>query len=143
MTVPTIQFEALKVGYQQTRDGVKLVMVVHPSEIPDELALSPLGARYQCVLVRLGDDDQPQVPQEKKRSWDELKPSQQAGIAANDERFQLWLGASGPNGAADDIRRACGVYSRKYLDSDPKAREAWNSLYSRYRQETGLTPEIR
>jgi hypothetical protein len=57
MTVPTIQFEAIKVGFQQTKDGVKLAMVVHPNDLPDELALSPLGARYQCgkVPMRAGE----------------------------------------------------------------------------------------
>lgn len=137
MTVPVIQFEALKVGFQQTKDGVKLALVVHPDDVPDEIALSPLGARYQCVLVRLGDDDTPQVPQEKKRSWDDLRTSQQAGIAANDRRFQEWAGAEDAEHAAVYIRAQCGVHTRARLDSDPKAGEAWKRLYTRYRQETG------
>lgn len=142
-TVPTIQFEAVKVAFTQTKDGQKVTLAIHPSDVPDELAVSPIGARYQCVLVRLGDDDTPQVPQEKKRSWDDLHPSQQAGIAANDGRFQNWIGAIDDRDAADRIRILCRVKSRAWLDSDPKAGEAWKILYSRYRQETGQEPTPR
>lgn len=141
--IPTIDFEAVKVGYQQTKDGVRLVLVLHPNDIPDELALSPLGARYQCVLVRLGDDDQPQRPQEKQRSWHELRASQQAGIACNDPRFVDWCSHRSSLSADAYVREACGVKSRAWLDENPKAREAWKTLYARYRQETGLTPEVR
>ena len=55
----TINFEAIKIGLKQSKDGFVLTLAVHPDEIPDELMRDFVGSRYQVVMVRLGDDDQP------------------------------------------------------------------------------------
>lgn len=44
---------------KQNKDGYVLTMNVHPDEVPDALLRDFVGARYQVVMVRLGDDDAP------------------------------------------------------------------------------------
>jgi hypothetical protein len=53
--------EVKKHGYRQTQDGVVVSFVLHPEEIPDNLATAPLGTRYTLALVELNDDDTPKV----------------------------------------------------------------------------------
>lgn len=51
--------EAIKSSYRQTKDGVSVTFVIHPQEMPDALALAPLGSRWMVALVQVGDDEQP------------------------------------------------------------------------------------
>ena len=55
----TLQFEAVKVALKQDKTGYVLTLSMHPDEIPEELLRDFVGARYQCVLVRLNGDEQP------------------------------------------------------------------------------------
>ena len=55
----SIQFEGIKVGLKQSKDGYVLTMAIHPDEIPDDLVRDFVGARYMVVMVRLGDDEKP------------------------------------------------------------------------------------
>lgn len=51
--------EAIKYAYRQTKEGVVVSFVIHPSDIPPALQLSPIGARYVLALVELDDQEQP------------------------------------------------------------------------------------
>ena len=46
-------------GFRRTQDGVVVSFVVHPSEVPQCLALDPLGQRYMIGIAAIGDDEQP------------------------------------------------------------------------------------
>lgn len=62
--------EAKKHAYRQTQDGVVVSFVLHPQEIPDGLAIAPLGTRYMLALVEIGDDEKP-----KNRKDGEANPT--------------------------------------------------------------------
>ncbi len=168
MAVPSSHCEAKKHGYRQTEAGIVISFVLHPHEVPDDLALAELGTRYMLALVRIGDDEEPQAPHPSphaardkteeydmrpKRpsplSWDELKPSNQAGIKCNDKAFQDWAvdGSYPEKAMAAYARRAildaCGIQSRTELDSNDGARRLWEAMLARFHTATGRTAEQR
>jgi hypothetical protein len=59
MTVPSVHCEARKVAYRQSRDGLVVSFVIHPNDMPDALAVAPLGQRYMLALAAIGDDEKP------------------------------------------------------------------------------------
>lgn len=59
MSVPAVHCEAKLHAFRRTQDGVVVSFVVHPSEVPQCLALDPLGSRYMIALAAIGDDEQP------------------------------------------------------------------------------------
>ena len=59
MTESTIQFEGIKAGLKQSKDGYVLTLAVHPDEIPDDLVRDFVGSRYVVVMVRLDQNEQP------------------------------------------------------------------------------------
>ena len=95
--------------------------------------------------------DSPAAAPKPKKHWDELKPSQQAGIVCNDHRFDDWLGGPAPEArwdgetiaaapdftsAADYVRWYCGVSSRSELDTDPAAAKRWRELFGMFQADT-------
>jgi hypothetical protein len=59
MTVPSFHVEAKKIAYRQSRDGLVVSFVIHPNDMPDALAVAPLGQRYMLALAAIGDDERP------------------------------------------------------------------------------------
>ena len=51
--------EVRKIAYRQSKDGVVISLLIHPNEVPDELATAPLGTRYVLAMVELNDDETP------------------------------------------------------------------------------------
>ena len=51
MTEPTIQFEGIKVGIKQSKDGYMLTLAVHPDDLPIDLVRDFVGSRYVVVMV--------------------------------------------------------------------------------------------
>lgn len=116
--------EAKKHAYRQTQDGVVVSFVLHPQEVPDDLATAPLGTRYVLAMVELNDDETPversstverpavnrevagsnpaapaksedsTTPARARKSWHEMSPATQAGILCNDMSFQKFLSES-------------------------------------------------
>ncbi len=151
--IPSSHCEAKKHAYRQTKDGIVVSFVLHPNEVPDDLALAPLGARYMLGLARIGDDEEPQEPEQKQpekpkrpgRRFADMPPSQQAGIKCNDEAFQKWACPGQPDHAAARglILAECGIESRRELDSSEEAHENWLELLAKFHADTGRTTEER
>jgi len=57
--VDTIQFEGIKTGLRQSKEGYNLTLAVHPDDLPDDLMRDFVGSRYMVVMVRIGDEEQP------------------------------------------------------------------------------------
>ena len=55
----TIQFEAVKVALKQNKDGFVLTLCLHPDDAPEHLLRDFVGSRYQVVMVRLNQDEEP------------------------------------------------------------------------------------
>ena len=142
--IPTLQFEALKSSYRQSKDGFVIGLVIHPQEMPSELANAKIGTRYQCVLVELADDETPAKPEKVKpekapREWQALSPTTQAGIRCEELSFVKFLSENYPTDWHESmhfpeecVRLICGVTSRKELETNHAAKVLWHQLDLHY-----------
>ena len=158
MAVPSSHCEAKKHAYRQTKDGIVISFVLHPNEVPDDLALAPLGARYMLGLARIGDDEEPLEPEQKPekpkrpgRPFADMPASEQAGMLCKDAEFQRWArgrGAEqnwgyikGESGARQFVLDECEISSRRELDTSSIAEASWAALLAKFHADTGRTTE--
>ena len=149
------KFEAVKYALRQSKDGVVVSLVIHPSDVDNELMSLPIGSRIAVGWVAIADDETPvertssepikiTTMKERKR-FAELPASQQAAMLCSDARFQKflelehrnmfpdWFVVGNPaDCAAHIVRKLCGVKSRADIPSNPAALERWQTLESRY-----------
>jgi len=135
----TLNFEAVKTSFRQTKDGYHLTLVLHPNDVPQDLFSSWVGTRYQCAMVQLSDDDQPVKTKDASES-DAL--IQQAGMLCRSSRFQEWIheymqtdpeerdvwGENEEQHTARLLRKACDIESRSELKEDMGARQKFETL---------------
>jgi hypothetical protein len=127
----TLQFEAIKLAMKQDREGYVLNLRMHPDEIPEDLLRDFVGARYQCVLVRLDGHDKP-MNRESEYAGDRLV--QMAGLMCRDPDFwqylfdDLRIMDQSEKEAADWLRVHLGLQSRSDLRTNVAARERLNLL---------------
>lgn len=148
-----IHCEAKKHAYRQTQDGVVVSFVLHPQEVPEGLAVAPLGARYVLALVELNDDEtpkeaskpsarEPQPVTDKPRAgakrWGDMQPAQQAGIRCGEPLFLAFLKEERPDDwhdASEDpaecVRMICRVESRSLLNRE-EAAQRWQKLNDQF-----------
>jgi hypothetical protein len=158
--------EAKLHGFRRTADGVVVSFVLHPQEVPQALALDPLGTRYMLAFAQIGDDEHPVSPAgthqpQQERVFDEpdgstvpnQKPSTPAGgvkskeeraviraaILCSEPRFRIWMAGEdiSTNEAAAMLREACGVASRGDIAKDPAALDKFLKLETDYLLEIG------
>ena len=163
--------EAKLHAFRKTQDGVVVSFTVSPIDLPQQLALDPLGTRYMLALAAIGDDEQPLARKEvvpadtqserqidtqppvaiappgAKSRYASATPQEQAvmraGMLAQDRTFQRWINARDEDDAAYEIRVQCGVQSRRDIASDEDAYRAFLALERRYQEDTGLVAEMR
>lgn len=130
----TLQFEAIKMAIKQDKDGYVLTLRMHPDEIPEELLRDFVGARYSCVLVRVGEDE---VPMERVDFVSD-KSVRLAGMLCRNPRFWAYL--------VDDsqilepteeesqawLREYLAVASRAELKTNALARTRLDSLHKEF-----------
>lgn len=125
----------------KTRSTAQIVVEV-PIEQADA-ALAALGglpipgSEKPVALARLNDSATPEQPKAKeRRSFDELRPSQQAGILCGQGDFQAFLkelystktAAFTEGDAAACVRDFCDVRSRGELSTNETAARQWHTL---------------
>ena len=161
-----IKIEAKKLRLNQGKDGWLLTLLLHPDDYNTDLAIAPIGAQFDVLMVKC-DEETGAVPEAEVASEEpaagttppekrQKTRAELAGILCNDVRFQRWIfaqfderpaeGASKEDlaaNAADHVRSLCRVTSRAEFGRSDMAASRWASLYARYRQETGLDPESR
>jgi hypothetical protein len=131
LTEPTIQFEGVKAGLKQSKDGYILTLAVHPDEIPDDLVRDFVGSRYVVVMVRLDEQEQ---PMNRTNEFPGDQAVKMAGILCRDPDFWEWLHAK--EWLMEKNERVCtewltsylGIESRKELKTDKEARDLFNKL---------------
>jgi hypothetical protein len=133
--VDTIQFEAIKTGLRQSKEGYMLTLAVHPDEIPGDLVKDFVGARYMVVMVRLGDDEKP-LNREESFSGDHAV--QLSGIMCRDPSFWEWLHENewihekNEEVATEWLKDFLEIDSRKNLKTNSGARSLFNDLRKKY-----------
>ena len=165
-----IKFAAKKIGWSQNDKGYVLRLLVSPDDDWEQVSLAPLGTPFGVVMVTIdqetglnneaspGADSPPPSPDagelrdksgKSRKPFHELGRAQQAGILANDPKFQFWLSTHpklpvpAPGTPADAIRYLCGVHSRSLLDSEPLAARLWDQLVTSFEQASGRMAEAR
>jgi hypothetical protein len=130
--------ELKKCGLRQSKDGVIISFVLHPSDVTNLLVQAPIGTVYLAALV----EQNPQAVREEPKIDHRL--SKQAAICCEDPRFHKFLQEEYPHlavvdpndpenhQAPDVVREICGVDSRSEFDTDPRAANAWQYLHGRY-----------
>lgn len=126
-----ISVEAVKVAMSQTKDGVKITLVLHPSDDINDLFVHPVGSRYQVAMVLLDDENNPVMPKHKA---DTEKAVTAAAMMCREEAFQKWLVDQGyvldqsEAAAIKGVHLLCGINSRAELRVNPEARQKFNDL---------------
>jgi hypothetical protein len=132
-----IGFEAVRYSMSQTKDGFKLTLVIHPSDIVPELTSHPIGTRYQVALVEVNDEGQPVKP---KHKTDGEQAVAAAGMLCRQPQFQAWLLETGLTDeiseahAADAVCKFCKIDSRAELATNPEALRLFNGLRLQFSQ---------
>lgn len=140
MTTPSdaaIGFEAVKVAMSQTRDGTKIVLVIHPNDVPIDLLAHPLGTRYQVALVAVDDEGEPVAP---KSRTDGERAVTSAAMLCRDVAFQKWLyqchsvPLMNEETAILYVKTYCGIESRAELKTNVQARAKFDELKKQFNE---------
>lgn len=132
-----IPLEVKKDGLQQRQNGDWVLrFVVQAADMDPRITNAAMGTRFQAALVEIGDDE---LPKERK-DWRDVQAAAQAGIRCADLNFRNYLQAehgktaSTPEEAAEEIRKMCGIASRREFATNHKALALWHSIDSGYRE---------
>jgi hypothetical protein len=123
------------VALKQNKDGYVLTLCIHPDDVPLDLLRDFVGARYQVVMVRLNDDDQ---PMNREAEFDGSKAVRMAGILCKEPEFwdflydDIQIMNKTEKEAADWLRDALGVTSRSDLKTNLEARNRLNKINEDY-----------
>jgi len=135
----TLQFEAVKVALKQDRTGYVLTLSMHPDEIPEDLLRDYVGARYQCVLVRLDGDEK---PMDKDEEFAGDRAVRVSGLLGRDPKFWKYLYAEEQIFDEDEeeavgyIRNYLNIQSRSELKTNREAQILLDKLYREYQTWT-------
>ena len=161
MTAPHVLgapfFEAIKYALRQSKDGVVVSFVVHPSDVGPELMAMPIGARVMVAWAQIGDDekriDAPKAKEhspptgrvneppvkiseaKERRKFSELPLVQQCAMRCEDENFQRFLNyhhrvQDHAETFPEMVRSLLNVNSRSELATNKEAAEKWRKLNS-------------
>ena len=119
----TSQFEGKKVSIKQDKNGYILTMSIHPDDVPEEILRDFVGSRYQVVMVRLDDQEQ---PLDRDREYGAVKT---AALLCKDTAFAQFLIDTGniftatEEEVTDWLRESLGVASRAELRDNTAAKK--------------------
>ncbi len=130
----TLTFEAVKIAMKQDKTGHILTLNVHPDEVPEPLFRDYVGARYQVVMVRLGEDNKP-MAREQQLAPDYVR---MAAMLCRDKSFHLFLVDGGhtfedtEEAATEWMKEWLGVTSRADIPANASATKKLLSLYEEF-----------
>lgn len=138
---PTFQGEMQLAGWQESHtSGAKLTFWLSDSADLDVFRGMTArkghraGQRFAVVLVEIGDDEQPVIPEiapapapaiERPKGGDLAR---MAGMWCADPEFRDWSRTDSADHAADWIRDVCEVESRAELDNNAHAAQLFHRL---------------
>jgi len=135
-----VNFEAVKTSMSQSKQGTILRLALHPNDVPPSLHTDWVGSRYMVAMVKLGDDDQPEIS-ENQREVDKMVAS--AGMLCRNDEFADFLHKREYMPDADYIessfgerektvtetlRSVLGITSRAELKNNSEAREKFKAI---------------
>ena len=141
-----VHFEAVKTSMSQSKQGTILRLALHPNEVPPSLHTDWVGSRYMVAMVKLDDEDKPQMS-DQQRETERLIAS--AGMLCRNLDFAKFLFdidslLGVPNDeserekrVADALRDILGVESRSEMRTNSVARERFKNMveeFTRWKQ---------
>lgn len=153
-------FEAKKHAYRQTQDGVVVSFVIHPSDVPADLATAPLGTVYMIGFAAVGEPggeaptredggtERPLTqasavrnssPTKPKGRWDQLRPSARAALLVKDDAFLEFaqqhrsFDNNGCTNADEWLKAMCRVHSKREFDTNTDAALFMDELTGKFR----------
>ena len=135
----TLQFEGVKVALKQDKTGYVLTLSMHPDDIPEDLLRDFVGSRYQVVMVRLDQNDQPLDRQEEYQGDRAVRI---AGILCKDPKFWKYLYSEEQifdedmEDATEWVRNYLNVPSRSDLKTNREAQILLDRLHREYQEWT-------
>ena len=139
-------FEAKKYAYRQTKDGMVLSFVLHPDDVPSEMAVAPIGQRYMLACVQIDDYENPIKP---RAVTEAEKALAKANLICRDDSYIAWARTNSPHWdtvdetledeeyAAEVIRLVCRIGSRAELKTNADARERLNDHLMDFQESVG------
>lgn len=136
----SISLEVKKDGLTQRQSGDWMLrFTVQAIEMDRRITDAPMGTRFACVLVEIGDDETPVDHKSQDRDkWRELGPTKQAALRCKDPIFWAYLREGmhqfrevrDEASAAAAVRNFCGVASRSEFSKPGfhKSRTLWHGL---------------
>ena len=119
----TLQFEAVKMALKQDKNGYALTLSMHPDTVPEDLLRDFVGSRYQVVMVRINEGEQPMNREhELQRDYVRL-----AAMLCRNSQFQKFLLDAGQvfeeseEIAIDWLKMELGVASRADIPNNQTA----------------------
>lgn len=139
MTKQYPQFEAVKVALKQDRTGYVLTLSIHPDDLDEQILRDFVGSRYQVVMVRLDQNDQPLDRQEEYQGDRAVRI---AGILCKDPKFWKYLYSEEQifdedmEDATEWVRNYLNVPSRSDLKTNREAQILLDRLHREYQEWT-------
>lgn len=130
----SIQFEAIKTGLRQNKDGYLLSLSIHPDDISDHLVRDFVGARYMVVMVRIGENEEPMERQPVN------KHISIAGMLCRDPQFweflfeQSLLLETNEEAATEWLKAYLNIDSRSELKDNEEAQTALNKILREFKE---------
>lgn len=147
-------FEAVKAALRQSKDGIVLSLVVHPSDVETQLMTDPIGQRYYVTLVPADQADKEQeeavrvtgAAVQGETALDHAKRMlvAQAGLLCRNPEFQRWF--LGPQiepseeAAIKNMHNYLGVKSRSELADSEIARRLFIDLRTSFNDRKTQEP---
>lgn len=151
-----VHFEAVKTSMSQSKQGTILRLAIHPNEVPPSLHTDWVGSRYMVAMVKLDDNDQPDISDEQREV---NKLVSVAGMLCRNNDFADFLHQNGYMNdddylnsnygedegiVANSLRQHLGISSRSDLKTNSVAREKFKGLVSSFEMvKKGRTPDGR
>lgn len=125
-----VNFEAVKISMSQDKNGITLRLSLHPNECPPSLHTDWVGSRYMVAMVKLNDQDEPEIPDEQREI---KKMIASAGMLCRNDHFALFLGVEGgEEEVANILRKKLGIKSRSEFNNNSEARQKFTNLIEEF-----------
>ena len=140
-----LKFEAVKVSMSQDKNGTNLRLCIHPDDVPQELHKHWVGSRYMIAMVKIDDEDQPEISDEQRRKERLMKS---AIMVCKEEGFWMYMEDTSPfevdlrvnseEACAVLLRDRLGIKSRSDLKTNDVALKKFENLLIDYREHSQL-----
>ena len=135
-----LKFEAVKVSMSQDKNGTNLRLCIHPDDVPQELHHHWVGSRYMVAMVKLNDENEPELSEDQVRRQRLFKS---AIMVCKEESFWAYMADTNPfsldgkinseEGCAKHLRDRLGISSRSDLKKDNDALNKFENMLLDYR----------